>query len=71
MNEPFQITPPRSGHAPLVLDSPHSGSNYPDDFRPAVSIEVLRQAEDSYVDELYGSGPDVGARPLMTPGANS
>ena len=61
MNEPFQITPPRSGHAPLVLDSPHSGSNYPDDFRPAVSIEVLRQAEDSYVDELYGSGPDVGA----------
>jgi N-formylglutamate deformylase len=61
MNPAFEIIAPRSGHAPLVLDSPHSGSDYPDDFRPAVSVELLRQAEDSYVDELYGSGPDVGA----------
>src|SRR6478735_23744 len=61
MNEAFEIITPRSGHSPLVLDSPHSGSVYPDDFRPAVGVDLLRQAEDSYVDELYGSGPDVGA----------
>ena len=61
MNEPFELTAPRSGHAPLVLDSPHSGTSYPDDFRPAVTVDLLKQAEDSYVDELYGSGPDVGA----------
>ena len=61
MNEPYAITEPRSGHAPLVLDSPHSGTEYPEDFRPAVSLELLRQAEDSYVDELFASGPDVGA----------
>jgi N-formylglutamate deformylase len=61
MKPAFEIIVPRSGHAPLVLDSPHSGSDYPDDFRPAVSVELLRQAEDSYVDELYGLGPDVGA----------
>jgi N-formylglutamate amidohydrolase len=61
MKEPYDIIEPRAGHAPLVLDSPHSGTDYPDDFRPAVSLELLRQAEDSYVDELFGSGPDVGA----------
>ena len=42
---------------PLVLDSPHSGTEYPDDFRPALPLEALRQAEDSYVDELYGDAP--------------
>ena len=61
MTDPFRIIAPRSGHTPLVLDSPHSGAEYPEDFRPAVSVELLRQAEDSYVDELYASGPDLGA----------
>jgi N-formylglutamate amidohydrolase len=61
MNPVFTLTEPRSGHAPLVLDSPHSGNEYPEDFGCAVPLELLRQAEDSYVDELYGSGPDVGA----------
>ncbi|WP_212758144.1 N-formylglutamate amidohydrolase [Usitatibacter palustris] len=46
---------------PLVLDSPHSGTRYPADFSPALSLEKLRQAEDSYVDELYASAPGHGA----------
>ena len=57
----FELTAPRQGSVPLVLDSPHSGTEYPNDFRAAVSRELLRQAEDSYVDELYASAPDVGA----------
>ncbi|HEX5128192.1 MAG TPA: N-formylglutamate amidohydrolase [Usitatibacter sp.] len=57
----FTLTEPRRGHVPLVLDSPHSGTEYPQDFRFALPKEALRQAEDSYVDQLYAAGPDVGA----------
>jgi N-formylglutamate amidohydrolase len=61
MQAMFILTEPRRGHVPLVLDSPHSGNEYPEDFGFALPKEALRQAEDSYVDELYASGPDVGA----------
>jgi N-formylglutamate deformylase len=61
MTDAFTLTAPRQGHVPLVLDSPHSGVDYPDDFEAAVPLALLRQAEDSYVDELYASGPDRGA----------
>jgi len=57
----YTLVEPRKGHVPLVLDSPHSGSEYPEDFGSAVPLEMLRQAEDSYVDELYAAGPDLGA----------
>jgi N-formylglutamate deformylase len=61
MNPPFRLVHP-SGHAvPLVLDSPHSGADYPEDFRAAVANAALRQSEDSFVDELYSSGPSLGA----------
>lgn len=46
---------------PLVLDSPHSGTEYPPDFQPAQPMQALRQAEDSFVDELYGDAPKHGA----------
>ncbi len=61
MNQAFRFIEPRRGHSPLVLDSPHSGTEYPDDFGCAVPVALLRQAEDSYVDELYSAGPDLGA----------
>lgn len=61
MRPAFNITSP-SGHAvPLVLDSPHSGTDYPDDFGASVSRDMLRQSEDSFVDELYATGPALGA----------
>jgi N-formylglutamate deformylase len=50
MNPAYTIAKPESARVPLVLDSPHSGTDYPEDFRPAVSREVLRAAEDSYFD---------------------
>lgn len=46
---------------PLVLDSPHSGRDYPEDFGHAVPVELLRRAEDAFVDELIESAPDHGA----------
>jgi N-formylglutamate amidohydrolase len=38
---------------PLVLDSPHSGLDFPADFDAALSEFDLRDAEDCFVDELY------------------
>jgi N-formylglutamate deformylase len=61
MTDPFHVTRPADRTVPLVLDSPHSGTEYPEDFAPGVPLEALRQAEDSYVDELYAHGPAAGA----------
>ena len=48
------------GSAPLVLDSPHSGVDYPEDFRPAVELATLRRAEDTHVEKLYDFAPSLG-----------
>jgi N-formylglutamate deformylase len=61
MKSPFTLTKPTGTRVPLVLDSPHSGVDYPEDFHSAVAAERLRQAEDTFVDELYASGPSLGA----------
>ena len=50
-----------AGHTPLVLDSPHSGTVYPEDFRPACDIATLRRAEDTHVEKLYAFAPEMGA----------
>lgn len=52
---------PPAAEVPLVFDSPHSGSDYPDDFRFCCPFETLRRAEDGYVDELYAAAPALGA----------
>jgi N-formylglutamate amidohydrolase len=46
---------------PLVLDSPHSGRDFPADFRAIVSEFDLRDGEDCHVDELYASATEFGA----------
>jgi N-formylglutamate deformylase len=48
------------GTSPLVLDSPHSGTNYPADFRHACDMPELRQAEDTHVEKLYDFAPGMG-----------
>jgi N-formylglutamate amidohydrolase len=50
--------------APLVLDSPHSGNDFPSDFCAIVSETELREAEDCYVDELYAAAHELGV-PLL------
>jgi N-formylglutamate amidohydrolase len=49
---------------PLVLDSPHSGREFPADFDAVVTQTELREAEDCYVDELYAAAQELGA-PLL------
>ena len=52
---------PAADAVPLVLDSPHSGALYPDEFAYCCPLPVLRRAEDAYVDELYDAAPSHGA----------
>ncbi len=48
------------GTTPLVLDSPHSGTTYPDDFDFACALPTLRRAEDTHVEKLYDFVPALG-----------
>ena len=49
------------GTTALVLDSPHSGTNYPADFAYACELTTLRRAEDTHVEKLYDFAPALGA----------
>jgi N-formylglutamate deformylase len=51
----------KEGRTHLVLDSPHSGTEYPADFGFACPLPVLRQAEDTHVEKLYDFAPAMGA----------
>jgi N-formylglutamate deformylase len=48
------------GTAAVVLDSPHSGIAYPDDFGHCCVLADLRSAEDTHVEKLYDFAPSMG-----------
>ena len=52
---------PEHDAVPLVLDSPHSGAHYPEEFAYRCPLPMLRRAEDAYVDQLYDAAPVYGA----------
>jgi len=56
LSPPFEVLEPAQLRAPLVFNSPHSGSVYPEDFLSASRIDLatLRRSEDSFMDELIG-----------------
>ncbi|MFT4269109.1 MAG: N-formylglutamate amidohydrolase [Xenophilus sp.] len=58
---PFRLSLPSVAPLPLVADSPHSGMQYPEDFRHALPFEKLRSGEDTNVDVLWQALPGVGA----------
>ncbi len=51
---------PLTNAIPLVCDSPHSGTQYPDDFDYAVDFADLRRCEDTHVEKLWAGVPSVG-----------
>ena len=59
----FAIHRPTGRALPLVLASPHSGRCYPPDFVATARLDqvTLRRSEDSFVDEIFASAPDLGA----------
>jgi N-formylglutamate amidohydrolase len=63
----LDVHEPAARRLPLVLASPHSGSEYPAEFVAASRLDpmALRQSEDSFVDELFATAPQLGA-PLLS-----
>ena len=60
MNAAVEIYGPAAPKQPLLLDSPHSGFDFPADFNAAVSEFDLRDGEDCFVDELYRPATERG-----------
>jgi len=62
----FEIVRPQRQTLPLVFASPHSGCDYPPEFIAASCLDPvsLRRSEDSFVNEIFGGAPDMGA-PLL------
>ena len=62
----FETIRPRRLLAPLVLNSSHSGRDYPQRFLEMTRLDHLsiRQSEDAWVDELFGRAPHLGV-PLL------
>lgn len=61
MSDVVRVHEPSGAPIPLVLDSPHSGTDYPLDFEHAAPRSMVRQAEDTFVAELYECSPRYGA----------
>jgi N-formylglutamate amidohydrolase len=62
LSPPFEIVEPTTWRAPIIFNSPHSGSVYPHEFLTASRIDVvaLRRSEDSFMDELIAGLSDRG-----------
>lgn len=56
----FTVHGPAVPNLPLVLDSPHSGTQFPADFGAIVSEHALRDGEDCFIDALYRPAADQG-----------
>ena len=50
---------------PLVMDSPHSSSTFPQDFNACLPLEDLRDGEDVFIDALWSHAPQHGAHLLL------
>ncbi len=62
---PYTLIEPIGAMSPLVVDSPHSGRIYPVDFAYQCPLNLLRQAEDAFVDEAITGAAEAGATVLM------
>lgn len=61
-----EVVAPQRQSLPLVFASPHSGNRYPRAFLDQSKLDgmTLRRSEDSFVDEIFGAAPGLGA-PLI------
>jgi N-formylglutamate amidohydrolase len=62
----LDLRQPSRRAVPLVIASPHSGADYPDEFLVAARLDplTLRRSEDSFVDQIFTAAPELGA-PLI------
>lgn len=63
IDPPFEVVAPTEQTLPFVFASPHSGRVYPKSFLQATRLDgtAIRRSEDSFVDELFGAAPALGA----------
>ena len=61
MDAPYTITKNKDLASPVLYDSPHSGSTYPDDFNYACDFKNLKNAEDNFVEDLFAHVPQTGS----------
>ena len=66
---PLDLRRPADQLVPLVVASPHSGSDYPSEFVAASRLDplTLRRSEDAFVDEIFADAPHLGA-PMLPRG---
>ncbi|MBP7670472.1 MAG: N-formylglutamate amidohydrolase [Ferrovibrio sp.] len=66
VDPPIRLTQPQGKRSGLVVSSPHSGAEYPADFRDMSRLDpvTLRKSEDAFVHELVNAAPSLGA-PLL------
>ncbi len=66
IDPPFEVLAPANQSLPFVFASPHSGRVYPKTFLQATKLDgtAIRRSEDSFIDEIFGSAPALGA-PLL------
>jgi N-formylglutamate amidohydrolase len=59
---PFEIVEPAQWRAPIIFNSPHSGSIYPRAFLEASRIDLvaLRRSEDSFMDDMIAGLSQLG-----------
>lgn len=64
--EAIHIARPARQSVPFVYVSPHSGADYAPEFLAASRLDpmTLRRSEDSFIDEIFGGAPALGA-PLL------
>jgi N-formylglutamate deformylase len=55
------LSAPEGEALPLMFDSPHNGTAYPDDFNHDCPRAAIRWGEDSFIDEIYEAAPRHGA----------
>ena len=62
LSPPFEMTEPGRWRAPIIFNSPHSGTVYPHEFLMAsrINMTTLRKSEDSFMDELIAGLSDQG-----------
>lgn len=62
MTEPFFIVEPETARVPIILSSPHSGTDFPDELRPHFKTEFAAKPDDTdwFIHRLYEFAPQLG-----------
>lgn len=58
---PVVVLDPTAPPIGVVVDSPHSGMDWPEDFQPTAPAEAILTTWDAFVDELWSGAREAGA----------